>query len=109
MGDAVLGYAESALGVFPGGDATVRLARQIFVPSAKDLVLTGRRFDAREGYRLGLVNRVTSKNGLMTEVRNLASKIARHPLERLRVMKLKFLNIETMPRFGLLSAAEKID
>ena len=109
VGDAVLGYPETALGVFPGGDATVRLARQIFVPSAKDLVLTGRRFDAREGYRLGLVNRVTSKKGLMTEVHNLASKIARHPLERLRVMKLKFLNIETMPRFGHLSAAEKID
>ena len=109
VGDAVLGYPETALGVFPGGDATVRLTRQIFVPSAKDLVLTGRRFDAREGYRLGLVNRVTSKKGLMTEVRELASKIARHPLERLRVMKLKFLNIETMPRFGHLSAAEKID
>ena len=109
VSDAVLGYPETALGVFPGGDATVRLTRQISVPSAKDLVLTGRRFDAREGYRLGLVNRVTSKNGLMTEVRNLASKIARHPLERLRVMKLKFLTIETMPRFGHLSAAEKID
>ena len=109
VGDAVLGYPETALGVFPGGDATVRLARQIFVPSAKDLVLTGRRFDAREGYRLGLVNRVTSKKSLMTEVRNLASKIARHPLEKLRVMKLKFLNIETIPRFGHLSAAEKID
>ena len=109
VGDAVLGYPETALGVFPGGDATVRLARQIFVPSAKDLVLTGRRFDAREGYRLGLVNRVTSKKGLMTEVRALASKIAQHPLERLRFMKLKFLKIEAMPRFGHLSAAEKID
>ncbi|MDE0340709.1 MAG: enoyl-CoA hydratase/isomerase family protein [Nitrospinae bacterium] len=109
VGDAVLGYPETALGVFPGGDATVRLTRQIFVPSAKDLVLTGRRFDAREGYRLGLVNRVTSKKGLMTEVRDLASKIAQHPLERLRVMKSTFLKVEAMPRFGHLSAAEKID
>lgn len=109
VGDAVLGYPETALGVFPGGDATVRLTRQIFIPSAKDLVLTGRRFDAREGYRLGLVNRVTSKKDLMTEVCELASKISQRPLERLRAMKSTFLKVEAMTRFGRLSAAEKID
>ena len=107
--DAILGYPETALGVFPGGDATVRLTRQIFVPSVKDLVFTGRRFDAREGYRLGLVNRVTSKRDLMTEVHALASKIAQHPLQRLRAMKSTFLKIEAMPRFGHLSVAEKMD
>ena len=87
--DAVLGYPETALGVFPGGDATVRLTRQIFVPSVKDLVLTGRRFDAKEGYRLGLVNRITSQRDLMKETRALANKIAQHPPERLKAMKSK--------------------
>ena len=107
--DAVLGYPETALGVFPGGDATVRLTRQIFVPSVKDLVLTGRRFDAKEGYRLGLVNRIASQRDLMKETRALANKIAQHPPERLKAMKSKFLKIEAMPRFGHLSVAEKID
>ena len=107
--DAVLGYPETALGVFPGGDATVRLTRQIFVPSVKDLVLTGRRFDAKEGYRLGLVNRITSQRDLMRETRALANKIAQHPPERLKAMKSKFLKIEAMPRFGHLSVAEKVD
>ncbi|MCY4385312.1 MAG: enoyl-CoA hydratase/isomerase family protein [Nitrospinae bacterium] len=107
--DAVLGYPETALGVFPGGDATVRLTRQIFVPSVKDLVLTGRRFDAKEGYRLGLVNRITSQRDLMRETRALANTIAQHPPERLKAMKSKFLKIEAMPRFGHLSVAEKID
>ena len=106
---AVLGYPETALGVFPGGDATVRLTRQIFVPFVKDLVLTGRRFDAREGYRLGLVNRITSQRDLMKETRALANKIAQHPPERLRELKSKFLKIEAMPRFGHLSVAEKFD
>ncbi len=106
---AVLGYPETALGVFPGGDATVRLTRQIFVSAAKDLVLTGRRFDAREGYRLGLVNRVTSKKDLLTDVRDLAGKIALHPLERLKAMKSTFLKVEAMTRFGHLPAAEKIE
>ncbi len=107
--DAVLGYPETALGVFPGGDATVRLTRQIFVSSVKDLVLTGRRFDAKEGYRLGLVNRITSQIDLMKETRALANKIAQHPPERLKAMKSKFLKIEAMPRFGHFSGAEKID
>lgn len=107
--DAVLGYPETALGVFPGGDATIRLARQIFVPSAKDLVLTGRRFDAKEGYRLGLVNRVTSKRDLMAQVQELADKIAQHPLERLKAMKSTFLKIEAMSRFGYLSVARKVE
>lgn len=108
VGDAVLGYPETALGVFPGGDATVRLTRQIFVPSVKDLVLIGRRFDAQEGYRLGLVNRVTSKRGLMTEVGTLAPKIALHPLEKLKAMKSTFLKVEAMTRFGHLSVAKRI-
>ena len=107
--DAVLGYPETALGVFPGGDATVRLTRQIFVPSAKDLVLTGRRFDAQEGYRLGLANRVTSKKDLLRETSAMADEIAQHPLERLKVMKSAFLKIEAMPRFGHISVARKID
>ena len=107
--DAVLGYPETALGVFPGGDATVRLTRQIFVPFAKDLVLTGRRFDAQEGYRLGLANRVTSKKDLLRETSAMADEITQHPLERLKAMKSTFLKIEAMPRFGHLSVARKID
>ena len=109
VGDAVLGYPETALGVFPGGDATVRLTRQIFVPFAKDLVFTGRRFDAQEGYRLGLVNRVTSKRDLLKETSALAKEIAQHPPEKLKAMKSTFLKIEAMPRFGQSSVAEKID
>ncbi|MCY3822792.1 MAG: enoyl-CoA hydratase/isomerase family protein [Nitrospinae bacterium] len=108
VSDAVLGYPETALGVFPGGDATVRLTRQIFVPSVKDLMLTGRRFDAQEGYRLGLVNRVTSKRDLMTEVGALAQKIAQLPLEKLKAMKSTFLKVEAMTRFGHLSVAKRI-
>lgn len=107
--DAVLGYPETALGVFPGGDATVRLTRQIFVPAAKDLVLTGRRFDAQEGYYLGLVNRVTSKRDLPKETSALANEIVQHPLERLKAMKSTFLKIESMPRFGRLPIAKKSD
>ncbi len=107
--DAVLGYPETALGVFPGADATVRLTRQIFVPSAKDLVLTGRRFDAQEGYHLGLLNRVTSREDLMAEAGALAGEIAQNPLERLKAMKSRFLKVEMMPRFGHLSVAERLE
>ncbi len=97
---AVLGYPETGLGVFPGGDATVRLVRQISTPFAKDLVLTGRRFDAREGRRLGLLNRVVPEEDLMAQARALADEIARHPLEQLRAMKAQFLQAEAAPCFG---------
>ncbi len=109
VNDAILGYPETALGVFPGADATVRLTRQIFVPSAKDLVLTGRRIDAQEGYRLGLVNRITSKKDLMAEAGTLACAIDQHSREKLKAMKSTFVKIEMMPRFGHLSVAEKLE
>ncbi len=107
--NAVLGYPETTLGVFPGADATVRLTRQTFVPSAKDLALTGRRLDAREGLRLGLLNRVVPKGDLMAEVDALGAEIAQRPLERLRAMKASFLKVEAMSRFGHLSLAERME
>ena len=39
-------------------DAAARLARLLGEARAKDIVLTGRRFDAREALRLGVVTRV---------------------------------------------------
>ena len=45
----------------------------------------------------------------MAQVRELASEITQHPLERLKAMKSTFLKIEAMPRFGHFSVAEKID
>jgi 3-hydroxyacyl-CoA dehydrogenase/enoyl-CoA hydratase/3-hydroxybutyryl-CoA epimerase len=51
-----LGLPEVQLGLIPGLGGTQRLPRLIGVPGALDLVLTGKRVDAKTARRLGLVD-----------------------------------------------------
>ncbi len=56
---------------------------------ARDLCLTGRKVDAAEALRLGLVSRVVSPEKLMEEARKTALEIARAPREILIRTKQK--------------------
>lgn len=73
---ARLGQPEINLGVIPGFGGTQRLARLIGEGRAMELVLTGDPIDAEEAYRLGLLNRVTAPEELMSVAMELARKIA---------------------------------
>jgi enoyl-CoA hydratase/carnithine racemase len=73
---AQLGQPEITLGIIPGGGGTQRLARVIGRQRAMELVLTGRRIDAAEAQRLGLVNRVASKDQWLDEALELARQVA---------------------------------
>jgi 3-hydroxyacyl-CoA dehydrogenase/enoyl-CoA hydratase/3-hydroxybutyryl-CoA epimerase len=53
-----LGLPEVQLGILPGFGGTQRLPRLIGLPAALDLILTGKRLDARRAQRLGLVDRI---------------------------------------------------
>src|SRR3954453_8265969 len=55
---AEFGQPESRLGIITGGGGTKRLARTIGKQRAMELVLTGRRIDAQEAWRLGIVNQI---------------------------------------------------
>jgi enoyl-CoA hydratase/carnithine racemase len=74
---AEFGQPEIMLGIIPGGGGTQRLARVIGKQRAMELVLTGRRIDAQDAYRLGLVNRVAKKKEWLDQAIELAEVVAR--------------------------------
>ncbi len=77
--NAELGQPEILLGIIPGGGGTQRLARVIGKQRAMELVLTGRRITAPEGYEMGLVNKVSKSKEWLTDALELAGVVARRP------------------------------
>lgn len=75
--DAQFGLPEVGLGVIPGYGGTQRLARLIGAGPATDLLLSGRRIDATEALRLGLVTRIApSHAALQTAATELGHELA---------------------------------
>lgn len=60
-----LGLPEIQLGLLPGGGGTQRLPRVIGVAPALDLILTGKKVDAKKALKLGLVSEVIPENILL--------------------------------------------
>ena len=70
---------------------TVRLPRLIGQSRAMDLILTGRKVTAEEGYEIGLVNRLTEDGGALGAAIALAGELARFPQTALRNDRLSVL------------------
>jgi enoyl-CoA hydratase len=77
--NAELGLPEITVGLSPGGGATQRLARDLGHRRAMELVLTGRRIDASEAARLGLVNQVAGRHRWLESAVELAGVVALRP------------------------------
>lgn len=73
--NAKFGLPEVTLGVFPGGGSTQRLPRLIPPGIAAEMLFIGKRIDAREAYRIGLVNRVVPIDELMPAATEIAKAI----------------------------------
>lgn len=73
---AVFGLPEVTLGIHPGFGGTQRLPRYVGLQRAKELVFTGRRFDANEARQMGLVLEVVPAAELMKRAMVLANAIA---------------------------------
>ncbi|MGE5398880.1 MAG: enoyl-CoA hydratase/isomerase family protein [Ignavibacteriales bacterium] len=74
--NAKFGQPEINLGLIPGYGGTQRLSRLINPGRAMEYILTGDMIDAKEAYRIGLVNKVVPKAELMDKTMEMANKIA---------------------------------
>ncbi len=72
---AKFGYTEVRIGFVPA-IVSAYLALQIGDKRSRDLLLTGRLFDAAEAYRLGLVNEIVAPEGLHDRVHDRAAQLA---------------------------------
>jgi methylglutaconyl-CoA hydratase len=83
---AKFGYTEARIGFVPA-IVSAFLALQIGDKRARDLLLTGRFFDAAEAYRLGLVNEIVQPDALDERVFALAQVLAANSPESLAATK----------------------
>jgi enoyl-CoA hydratase len=101
---AKFGQPEITLGVAPGMGGSQRLTRAIGKAKAMDLCLTGRRMDAEEAERAGLVARIVPAADLMDEALKAATAIAAMPpLASIANKELVNLAYETTLTQGLVS------
>lgn len=74
--NAVFAMPETKLGIVPDMGGSSRLPRIVGPGMAKELIFTGRRIDANEALRIGLVQHVYPKDQLMAEAWKMAEEIA---------------------------------
>jgi enoyl-CoA hydratase len=72
---AVFGLPEPSLGIIPGAGATQRLPRIVGLGRAKEMILAGARWDARQALAHGLVSQVVPRTELMAAARALAERV----------------------------------
>ncbi len=73
---ATMGLTETKLAIIPGAGGTQRLPRIVGRSRAKEMILTGRRIDAAEAERIGLVTEACPPEGLLSKCRETAEAIA---------------------------------
>ena len=72
---ARFGLPEVKLGIIPGYGGTQRLTRIVGLGRALELILTGEMINAKEAYRIGLVNRIVPRGEVVPAAESLARTI----------------------------------
>jgi enoyl-CoA hydratase/carnithine racemase len=76
---ALLGLPEVGLGILPGSGGVHRLVRAAGPALARDLILRGRRMDAHEALRRGLLTELTDEGGHLDRAIEVARELAAQP------------------------------
>lgn len=94
---AVFGMPEPTLGIIPGAGGTQRLPRIVGLGRAKEMILTGARWDATRALAAGLVCEVVPAASLMAAARALADRILELGPLALRLSKMALNASSQMP------------
>ncbi|MBM3131947.1 MAG: enoyl-CoA hydratase/isomerase family protein [Chloroflexi bacterium] len=85
--DSVFGVPEIRFGALAFAGGTQKLPRLIGVTKAKEMHYTGEPIDAREAYRIGLLNRVVPAASVLEEAKKLARTLAERSVAAMRLAK----------------------
>ena len=73
--NASFALPEAKLGIVPDSGGVLRLPKRLPPAIVNEMVMTGRRMNADEALRWGIVNHVVSQNALMNKARELAQQL----------------------------------
>lgn len=76
-----LGFPEITLGFIPGAGGTQYLPRLIGRSKALYMMLTGKFFEAEEGLRMGVVDRIVPRKNVLNAARTIAKEMCCHDLK----------------------------
>jgi enoyl-CoA hydratase len=82
--NAEFGALERRWNIVGGDGMTVRLPLVVGFAKAMELIITGRRIDAEEALRIGLVNEIVPRGGALERAQELAREIAALPQGAIR-------------------------
>lgn len=91
---------EGMRGIFVGGGATVRVGRILGADRMCEMMLTGRKYNADEGFTLGLTHYSVGEGEAMPLARKLAAKIAKN------ASLSNYMMINAISRIGDMSKAD---
>ncbi len=78
---------EVGMGILPCGGGASRMARQVGLGRALEIILSARDFDADEAEKYGTINKAFEANEIDDYVNNLAQRIAKFPPESINACK----------------------
>jgi E-phenylitaconyl-CoA hydratase len=94
---AVFELSEVKRGILPGNGGTQRALRQLPYAVAMEMLLLGRRIDAREALGYGLVNKVVPGKDLMAAAEEYARRLCENAPLSLQAVKELAIRSQSMP------------
>jgi enoyl-CoA hydratase/carnithine racemase len=84
---AVFGFPEIGIGILPSSGGVTRIARVVGAGRARDLVLRGKRFDARQAEQWGIITEIAAPGEHVKQATAIARELAEHSPLALSITK----------------------